>query len=106
MIPTSDDRPDAAYWNTAVRNRETLNALELSRLSFEMGMYSKRRFVLGRRFKLVVPLWGYPKGHGCTVISVWPNTQVVWDKHSKFGYSAATMSFELDKNLEFVSDRP
>lgn len=103
-IPAPNERPDYNYWTTPPAKRQRLTEEETAALLVELAHYSNKRFVLGRRFRLVKDYCGTPKGTGCTVVSTWPNTEVIWDKWSRSGYGSAgrttCVSFELDCYLE------
>lgn len=107
-VPSPQERPDYKYWTTPKDKRSSLTEDELAAMTVEMAHYSNRRFVLGRRFRLVKDYYGIPKGTGCTVVSTWPNTEIRWDKWARSGYGAnrrvACVSFDIDMHLEVIDN--
>jgi hypothetical protein len=105
-VPKPKDRPDYTYWTTPWHQRKKPSPEELEALLAELEEYSRARFVLGRRFKLRKEFYGIPKGTGCTVTRLWPDTRVRWDKWTTKGRGAKraerTVSFELDTYLEII----
>lgn len=102
FIPASE-RPDYNYWKTPREKRPTLSEEELAALHVELANYSNQKFALGRRFKLVKEYAGIPLGTNCTVVSVWPQVKVRWDKWATSGYGrrrpTSHLSFSLDSAL-------
>lgn len=105
-IPKPKDRPDYDYWMQPWQTRKRPAREDLEKLVQQVKEYSDRRFVLGRRFKVSKEFQSIPKGTGCTVTRVWPDTRIRWDKWSIKGRGAQRaeqcVSFELDLQLEVV----
>jgi len=95
-------RPDSFYWKLSKAKRGRITEEQRNQINKQLAEYSKKRFKLGRKFRLTCDYWGVPKGTQCLVISVWPDTRVKWDRWGgKGSYGArstriATMSYELD----------
>jgi len=102
-VPEVTERADFNYWTTTRSKRPELTPANIKHWNNRLKLYSLARFVLGRRFKLTVNYCGIPKGTHCSVVSVWPNTEVVWDKLGK-ARRRTCMSFDLDCRLSFVKD--
>lgn len=107
MRPVPKDRPDYGYWSTPRSKRQRLDCHEIETLTEAVRCYSVERFTLGQRFRLVKDFCGIPKGTGCTVVDVWPNTTILWDAwgpRGSYGRQSrhSSMSFELDVNLEYA----
>lgn len=101
MGVTSKDRPDYDYWVLPHKERPRLSQTELETLRGLTGEYSRARFPLGKRFRLIKDTWGIPEGSVCVIVSVWPETIIFWEKLKRpFEMS---MSFNLDIVLEALT---